>query len=132
MNNKPNTICPNCNDAFDCNSVKIKRIDTYSFTEIYVFDCPWCGEETNNMECDGIEEDDIDTQTNYPYYHPIKVKYKNWKGEIKVRKIIPLFIHYGCTEYHIEDQWLMDVWDEDKDAPRTYAMMDIIEFIKED
>ena len=62
---------------------------------------------------------------------PIKVKYKNWKGEIGIRTIIPQQIHYGCTDYHKENQWLMDVFDVDKDALRTYALMDILEFIKE-
>jgi len=61
----------------------------------------------------------------------IKVKYKNWKGEIGIRNIVPLFMRYGNTKYHKEDQWLMDVWDVDKDTERTYAMMDIIEFIKD-
>ena len=72
-----------------------------------------------------------DEQLTYPYDIPIKVKYKNWRGEIGIRTIIPLFIHYGHTKYHSTDQWLIDVWDEDKNAQRTYALMDIIEFIKE-
>lgn len=61
----------------------------------------------------------------------IKVRYNNWKNEIGVRTIIPQKIWYGHTEYHSDSQWLMDVWDVEKDAQRTYAMMDIIEFIKE-
>ena len=61
----------------------------------------------------------------------IKVKYKNWKGEVGIRNIIPQNIYYGNTEFHPEDQWLLDVFDVDKDALRTYALMDIIEFIKE-
>ena len=70
-----------------------------------------------------------------PHYNPsksIKVKYKNWKSEISIRTIIPVSIYYGYTDFHKENQWLMDVFDVDKDALRTYAMMDIIEFIKED
>jgi len=39
--------------------------------------------------------------------------------------------HYSPYDYHKGDQWLMDVFDVDKDAPRTYAMTDILEFIKE-
>jgi len=65
------------------------------------------------------------------YSHPLKVKYKNWQGEIGIRTIIPRNVWYGNTNYHKEDQWLMDVWDVDKDAQRTYAVMDIIEFIKD-
>jgi len=62
---------------------------------------------------------------------PLKVKYKNWKGEVGIRTIIPLKVLYGHTDFHKTDQWLMEVWDIDKDAPRTYAMLDIVEFIKE-
>ena len=60
----------------------------------------------------------------------IKVKYKNYQGITSIRTIIPQNIYYGSTDYHKEEQWLLDVWDIDKDAQRTYAMMDIIEFIK--
>jgi len=67
-----------------------------------------------------------------PYYHPIKVKYKNWKGEIGIRTIVPNKIFFGHTTYHPKNQWLMDVWDIEKDTQRTYALMDIIEFIKEE
>jgi len=63
---------------------------------------------------------------------PIKVKYKNWKGEVGIRNIIPSRVYYGHTDYHPEDQWLLNVWDVDKYAQRTYVMMDIIEFIKEE
>jgi len=69
-----------------------------------------------------------------PHYIPsksIKVKYKNWNCEIGIRTIIPVSVYYGHTDYYKENQWLMDVFDVDKDDLRTYAMMDIIEFIKE-
>jgi len=61
----------------------------------------------------------------------IKVKYKNWKGEVGIRTIIPSILWFGNTAYHTKNQWLMDVWDVDKQAKRTYALMDILEFIKE-
>jgi len=61
----------------------------------------------------------------------IKIKYKNWKGEIGIRNIVPLFMRYGHTDFRKEDQWLLSAWDVDKDAERTYAIMDIIEFIKD-
>lgn len=58
----------------------------------------------------------------------IKVLYKNWKGEVNLRAIIPISIHYGSTEFHKEDQWLMKVWDVDKKDYRTYALKDIQEW----
>lgn len=59
-----------------------------------------------------------------------QVKYKNWKGEIGIRHIIPLEILYGSTEYHKEEQWLMKAWDLDKKDYRTYALRDVLEWIK--
>jgi len=75
-----------------------------------------------------IKENIIQTKPANP---PIKVKYKNYQGITSIRTIIPQQIHYGSTDYHKENQWLLDVWDVEKDAQRTYAMMDILEFIKE-
>jgi len=66
-----------------------------------------------------------------PVEIPIKVKYKNYQGVTSIRIIIPQQIHYGSTDYHKEDQWLLDVFDVEKDALRTYALMNILEFIKE-
>ena len=55
----------------------------------------------------------------------IKVVYKNWRGEEAVRNIIPIGLYWGSTEYHKDKQWLLDVYDIDKDANRTYAFKDI-------
>jgi len=80
---------------------------------------------------EGCELNHKDSCPHYKSNKLVKVKYKNWQGEISIRTIIPQNIYYGNTEYHKEDQWLLEVWDVEKDAPRTYAMLDIIEFIKE-
>ena len=74
----------------------------------------------------------VEKMQTQPVDIPIKVKYKNYQGEIGIRNIIPQNVYYGSTEFHKTDQWLMDVWDVEKDAQRTYAMLDIMEFIKED
>ena len=50
------------------------------------------------------------------------VAYRNYRGEVAVRTVRPLRLWFGSTEYHPEDQWLLDVWDEDKGAERTYAL----------
>ena len=60
--------------------------------------------------------------------HAVKVKYKNYRGEVGVRSIIPMEIYWGQTEYHPHDQWLLKVWDVEKDAERIYAFKDIEEF----
>lgn len=58
----------------------------------------------------------------------IKVIYKNYRGEVGLRRIIPLDIFYGSSEFHKEQQWLMKVWDVDKKDYRTYALRDIQEW----
>ena len=61
--------------------------------------------------------------------HPIKVRYKNWKGETAVRTIVPREIFFGSSEWHKEPQWLLKVFDVEKNAERTYALRDIQEWI---
>ena len=60
----------------------------------------------------------------------IKVVYKNWKGEVGLRTIIPLSIHHGKSDFHKDEQWLLKVWDIDKKDYRTYALRDILEWKK--
>ena len=52
-------------------------------------------------------------------------RYTNWEGEIQLRKFVPLHLRWGKTEYHKEDQWLLEVYDVEKKALRTYALKDI-------
>lgn len=59
---------------------------------------------------------------------PIKVVYKNWKGEVAERTIIPKQIFYGSTEWHQQEQWLLEVFDVDRNATRVYALCDIKEW----
>ena len=51
--------------------------------------------------------------------------YRNWRGEVAERKVIPLSVHYGATEWHPEPQWLMRAFDLDKQAERDFAMADM-------
>lgn len=55
----------------------------------------------------------------------ITVLYKNWRGETAERKIIPLEVLFDKTEYHPEKQWLLRVYDLDKNDCRDYALRDI-------
>jgi len=58
----------------------------------------------------------------------VKVKYANYRGEVGIRSIIPMEVYWGQTEYHPHDQWLLKVWDVEKNAERIYAFKDIQEF----
>ncbi len=59
----------------------------------------------------------------------IRIRYKNYKGEVAVRLIVPLRIFYGSNEYHKTDQWLIEAYDMDKRANRTFALKDIQEWL---
>ena len=56
----------------------------------------------------------------------VAVRYRNYRGEIAVRLIIPGHIFWGSNSYHPEPQWLMDCWDVNKSANRTFAVRDIL------
>ena len=50
--------------------------------------------------------------------------YTNWRGEDGLRRAIPIGLRWGSTEWHPQDGWLLEAWDEDKDAVRQFALGD--------
>ncbi len=58
----------------------------------------------------------------------VKVIYTNWRGETAERSIIPVSISWGTTEWHPQEQWLLKVWDIERQAYRDYALKDIKEW----
>ncbi len=61
---------------------------------------------------------------------PLVFKYTNWEGKTAVRKIQPIEIWYGKTEWHPEEQWFLKAIDVEKDAERNFALKDIIKFLE--
>lgn len=59
----------------------------------------------------------------------VKILYTNWKGETKYRNIIPKSIEFKSTEWHKQEQWILNALDVDKNADRAFAMKDIKEWI---
>ena len=55
----------------------------------------------------------------------VEIDYVNWKGERAKRLIVPGRVHFGVTEWHPEEQYLLDAHDVEKDAQRTFALKDI-------
>ena len=55
----------------------------------------------------------------------IKICYTNYKGETAIREIIPLQIWYGSTEFHPADGWLLDAYDVEKKAQRSFSLKDV-------
>ncbi len=61
--------------------------------------------------------------------HPLSFIYKNWKGKIDKRTVLPTKLWYGSTVFHKEDQWLLKAIDTNIIAERDFAIKDIIEFL---
>lgn len=57
--------------------------------------------------------------------HIVRIDYTNYRGERSMRRVVPVEIYFGNTEYHPESQWLMEAEDVEKHARRTFAMRDI-------
>lgn len=55
----------------------------------------------------------------------VQIVYKNWKAVTAERRITPLKMYWGSTNFHQEPQWLLIAMDEDKQEERTFAMKDI-------
>ena len=58
----------------------------------------------------------------------VRICYTNWRGETAYRNIVPGRIRWGSNEWHPGPQWLMDAYDLDKKASRTFAMEDVLEW----
>jgi predicted DNA-binding transcriptional regulator YafY len=58
----------------------------------------------------------------------ILVRYTNYRGETSVRRIVPLRIRFAATEWHPTEQWLMDAYDLDRQAERSFALSDVVEW----
>ena len=69
-----------------------------------------------------------EAQTHPPSSAPaaaVTVLYTNYRGETALRTIVPERIWFGSTEWHREDGWMLDAFDVEKGAERSFAMKDI-------
>lgn len=56
---------------------------------------------------------------------PLRVVYRNWRGETAVRRILPNTVTWCSTEHHPEPQWIMRAFDVDREVWRDFAMRDM-------
>ena len=61
-----------------------------------------------------------------------KFEYKNHRGEVAIRYIMPIHTWFGTSEYHPEFQMFLRAFDFEKEAERDFAVRDIIRFIPRD
>ena len=59
----------------------------------------------------------------------VLIRYTNYRGETALRRIVPRAIRFASTEWHPGEQWLLDAYDLDKGADRSFAMKDILEWL---
>jgi predicted DNA-binding transcriptional regulator YafY len=55
----------------------------------------------------------------------IVIDYTNYRGERARRRILPNRLWFGAADWHPEPQWILDAWDIQKGAIRSFAMRDI-------
>jgi predicted DNA-binding transcriptional regulator YafY len=54
------------------------------------------------------------------------IRYRNHRGEIADRRILPRSLRFGASQWHPGQQWLLEATDLDKGQDRTFAMQDIL------
>jgi predicted DNA-binding transcriptional regulator YafY len=55
----------------------------------------------------------------------IRMLYTNHRGETSVRRLVPQRIWFGKTDYHPDEQWLLEAYDLERQATRSYAVKDV-------
>ncbi len=55
--------------------------------------------------------------------------YKNYRGEEGYRRATPISLRFGSSEWHPAQQWLMLAHDDEKNAPREFALADMKDII---
>jgi predicted DNA-binding transcriptional regulator YafY len=63
---------------------------------------------------------------------PLVFEYTNWEGKTANRKVKPLEIWYGKTQWHPTEQWLLRAIDLEKGEERNFAVVDIIRFFPQE
>ena len=59
----------------------------------------------------------------------LKFEYVNWEGKRAVRRVKPIKIWFGKTQWHPKNGWLLKALDLDKNEKRDFALKDIIKFL---
>jgi predicted DNA-binding transcriptional regulator YafY len=52
----------------------------------------------------------------------VQAEYTNHKGRTATRTFLPVKIWFGCTAFHREAQWLVQVFDLEKQQTRDFAL----------
>lgn len=55
----------------------------------------------------------------------VSIDYTNWRGERSERRIRPLRLLFENSEWHHETQWVLEAFDLEKRAKRSFAIANI-------
>lgn len=79
------------------------------------------------------DSDCIVIEEGVPVYMPLgealNIVYRNYKGEVSERSILPRHFYYGTSQYHEGTQWFLVAYDRGRGAMRHFALKDILEFL---
>lgn len=56
------------------------------------------------------------------FTNEVIMDYTNWKGSRRERRIIPLDMFIGSSEFHPQEQWLMKAIDLEDNVVKSFAM----------
>jgi hypothetical protein len=56
----------------------------------------------------------------------LEFAYTNWRGERSNRRVQPIRLYHGSTEWHPDPQWLLEAVDLDKGEVRAFAVKDMV------
>lgn len=55
----------------------------------------------------------------------VEIQYTNHHGETETRKIRPIGLFLKSTQWHPQEQWILEAYAYDRSANRSFAMNDI-------
>jgi hypothetical protein len=84
--------------------------------------------EGGAMRLSQTTEREGSTGVGSPSDQVVTVRYRNYRGETALRRVVPRDVWYGSTDWHPEPQWMINVLDVDRDVERSFAMRDIVDF----
>jgi predicted DNA-binding transcriptional regulator YafY len=56
---------------------------------------------------------------------PLIFVYRNHRGVVSTRRVVPAGVWYGSSAWHTTEQWFLSAYDLDKAALRDFAFSDI-------
>lgn len=64
-----------------------------------------------------------------PPSREIRFVYRNWRGEVALRRVTPVELRFAATSWHPVAQWLLVGVDEDRGERRDFALADILAWL---